>query len=105
MRIAIATLLAVAGLTTTAETASALSPVPVTQGAQPLVENVRYGCGYGWHPNYWGRCVPDDGYGYVPRRPAYYYEDYPRHDNGRHRGWYKHHGEDHRRWGGDDGDD
>lgn len=104
MRSVVTTLLVVAGLAATAQAASALTPNPAIRGARPLVEHVRYGCGYGWHPNYWGRCVPDDGYRYGRRRPDYY-GDYPRHDNGRHLGWYKHRGEDHRRWDDGGGDD
>jgi hypothetical protein len=23
------------------------------------IEHVRFGCGLGWHPNPWGRCVPN----------------------------------------------
>ncbi len=46
------------GATTAASNAMPL--VNVTQPAAPaLVEHVRWGCGIGWHPNHWGRCVPN----------------------------------------------
>ncbi|WP_416361809.1 GCG_CRPN prefix-to-repeats domain-containing protein [Mesorhizobium sp. AR02] len=33
--------------------------VPNPHVASAPAENVRYGCGRGWHPNRWGRCVPN----------------------------------------------
>nr|WP_297300082.1 hypothetical protein [uncultured Methylovirgula sp.] len=39
------------------------------------VEQVAWGCGPGWHPNPWGRCVPNG-----PGWGAYYY-------GGWHRPW------------------
>jgi hypothetical protein len=56
--------LAIAGLGATIENSSAMSPVRVAPAASALVQDVRWGCGPGWHPNPWGRCVPE-------RRPAY----------------------------------
>jgi hypothetical protein len=58
--------LAIAGLTATVETSSAMPLGAAAPAASPLVQDVRWGCGPGWHPNPWGRCTPD-------RRPAYAY--------------------------------
>lgn len=58
--------LAIAGLTATVETSSAMPLGPAAPAASSLVQDVRWGCGPGWHPNPWGRCTPD-------RRPAYAY--------------------------------
>jgi hypothetical protein len=43
-----------------ASQASAM-PMAATPGALAAgaIETVRYGCGPGWHPNPWGRCVPN----------------------------------------------
>lgn len=61
--------------------ASQASAMPV--GPQPAgnaIEQVRFGCGPGWHPNRWGRCVPNfRRYAPPPRR---YYRR-----NWRHRRW------------------
>lgn len=65
-KIIFAAALAVAGLVATVETSSAMTPAPAARGASSLVQDVRWGCGPGWHPNRWGRCVRD-------ARPAYYY--------------------------------
>lgn len=57
-------MLAAAGATLfVAGTASAMPITP--QAPAPLVQSVAWGCGMGWHPNPWGRCVPN--------RPAYVY--------------------------------
>ena len=45
---------------------------PVT--APAVIEHVAYGCGPGWHPNPWGRCVPYRRVIY----PGYYYWGGPR---------------------------
>ncbi|MBN9548871.1 MAG: hypothetical protein J0H31_08320 [Alphaproteobacteria bacterium] len=39
-----------------------------------LITNVAMGCGPGWHPNYWGRCVPNRRVIY----PGYYHWGGPR---------------------------
>ncbi|MDX8443158.1 GCG_CRPN prefix-to-repeats domain-containing protein [Mesorhizobium australafricanum] len=56
--------------------ASAASAMPIASVAPPsaMIEHVAWGCGPGWHPNHWGRCVPN-------RRvihPGYYYWGGPR---------------------------
>ncbi|CAM5764973.1 hypothetical protein LMIY3S_01327 [Labrys miyagiensis] len=58
--------LAITGLAATIETSSAMPLGSKVPAASPLLQDVRWGCGPGWHPNPWGRCVPD-------RRPAYGY--------------------------------
>ncbi|UDL92391.1 hypothetical protein LGH82_14890 [Mesorhizobium sp. PAMC28654] len=65
----IAGALALGGVVTTVAASSAMPLVPVGPAAG-LVENVAYGCGPGWHPNPWGRCVP---YRRVVVYPGYYY--------------------------------
>ena len=70
---AITAALAVTG---TAATVAASSAMPLAPLAAPaLVEHVAWGCGPGWHPNPWGRCVPNRVVvypGYYWHRPAFY---------------------------------
>lgn len=97
-----AAVLAVTGLAATVETSSAMTLAPAASGASSLVQDVRWGCGPGWHPNPWGRCVPDR------RRPVYYYGGYGgyrdggydgyRGGYGEYRGGYREHHRDHY-WG------
>lgn len=70
----------IAGLATTAQALPLSSP---TQN--DLVTTVAGGCGPGFHPNPWGRCVPFRRDWDGPRR----YDERARwrHDNGEHRGW------------------
>jgi hypothetical protein len=56
-----------------ASAASAMPIAPVAP-APALIEHVAWGCGPGWHPNYWGRCVPNRRVVY----PGYYYWGGPR---------------------------
>ncbi|MFB9978922.1 GCG_CRPN prefix-to-repeats domain-containing protein [Mesorhizobium kowhaii] len=52
--------LAVTGTVATAAASSAMPMAPLDRAAAPvLVEHVAWGCGPGWHPNPWGRCVPN----------------------------------------------
>jgi hypothetical protein len=52
--------------------------------AASAIETVRFGCGPGWHPNPWGRCVPNARAYYYGRpmvrpyvaRPRYYVRPY-----------------------------
>jgi hypothetical protein len=68
---AITAALAVTG---TVATVAASSAMPLAQPAAPaLVEHVAWGCGPGWHPNPWGRCVPYR----VVVYPRYYYRHDP----------------------------
>ena len=66
---------AIVGLSVTAESASALTTAPVAPAASVLLQQASWGCGPGWHPTPWGRCVPNArpvyGYGYHPRYRAY----------------------------------
>ncbi|WP_027165959.1 hypothetical protein [Mesorhizobium sp. WSM3224] len=68
----IAAALAIGGAAA-ASAASAMPIAPVAP-APALVEHVAGGCGPGWHPNYWGRCVPNRRVVY----PGYYYWGGPR---------------------------
>lgn len=65
----VAAALAISG-TVAASAASAMPIAAVAPAAPALVEHVAYGCGPGWHPNPWGRCVP---YRRVYYYPGYYY--------------------------------
>lgn len=66
----------------TAATATPLAPVPLTGTA--IVQEVAFGCGPGFHPNPWGICRPNWGWGrprvYGPgwgyARPRPYYRPY-----------------------------
>ncbi|TPJ27707.1 MULTISPECIES: hypothetical protein [unclassified Mesorhizobium] len=68
----IAAALAIGG-TAAASAASAMPIAPVAP-SPALVEHVAWGCGPGWHPNHWGRCVPNRRVIY----PGYYYWGGPR---------------------------
>jgi hypothetical protein len=50
----------IAGVTASAQA------MPVAAPGSDSSQTVRVagGCGRGWHPNSWGRCVPNGGYGY-----------------------------------------
>ncbi|TGT15297.1 hypothetical protein EN817_32650, partial [Mesorhizobium sp. M3A.F.Ca.ET.174.01.1.1] len=61
------------GGTAAASAASAMPVAPVAP-APAMIEHVAWGCGPGWHPNYWGRCVPNRRVIY----PGYYYWGGPR---------------------------
>lgn len=55
------------------DVASAMPIATDGVAAPPVaVEKVVWPCGPAWHPNPWGRCVPNWGYGYgVYGRPYY----------------------------------
>ncbi|WP_413988689.1 GCG_CRPN prefix-to-repeats domain-containing protein [Labrys okinawensis] len=66
----IAAALALAGAFAVAASASAMPVGPAAADKSPLLQDVRDGCGRGYRPNDWGRCVPeryppryDNGYG------------------------------------------
>jgi hypothetical protein len=83
----------------------ALASLAASANAAPVVANLRSqpdlnivqvwgGCGWGFHPNPWGRCVPNRS-GYYRYRPYYGYRHYSRYYYGgghypywRHRYWY-----------------
>lgn len=65
-----ATALALVGAMAAGASASAMSVGPAVADKSPLLQDVRDGCGRGYRPNDWGRCVPeryqpryDNGYG------------------------------------------
>ena len=74
MRLSALTLIGALGLAVSSVTASAAPAAPALdiQLATNIVQ-VAGGCGRGLHPNRWGRCVPNGGYGYGYARPRPYY--------------------------------
>jgi hypothetical protein len=72
MKLLLAAALAAGGLVATAQVSSAMTIAPQASAASALVQDVAYGCGPGWHPNPWGRCVPNARV-YYYRPPVYYY--------------------------------
>jgi hypothetical protein len=59
MKFVVATLIGIGGLAASVEASSAMTLAPRTPASSPLVQDVRWGCGPGWHPSPWGRCVPN----------------------------------------------
>jgi hypothetical protein len=94
-----ASLIGLGGLVATVGASSAMTFAPATPASSPLVQDVRWGCGPGWHPTPWGRCVPNRRVSYYggPRysygRPLYYGHPY---GYGYGYGW---RGGYHHRWG------
>lgn len=68
-RLILAAALATIGFAGFSSGASAMPASPGVHADGSLVENVAYGCGRGYAPNRWGRCVPNN-YGIRPA-PAY----------------------------------
>ena len=92
-RLAVAMLGAIAlGSVTIAASAAPIMPNHSSQ-TDPNIIPVWGGCGWGFHPNPWGRCVPNR-WGYYRYRPYYGYRPYSRYYYGggypywRHRYWY-----------------
>jgi hypothetical protein len=71
MRLSALTLIGALGLAVSSVAASAAPAAPAldNQRAANIVQ-VAGGCGWGLHPNRWGRCIPN-GYGYARPRPYY----------------------------------
>ena len=58
---------------------SAAHAMPVateTVKANSDIVKVRFGCGPGWHPNRWGRCVPNRR---PPPPPRWFYHNHHHH--------------------------
>jgi hypothetical protein len=71
MRLSALTLIGALGLAVSSVSAIAAPAAPaldIQRGAN--IVQVAGGCGWGLHPNRWGRCVPN-GYGYGGPRPYY----------------------------------
>ena len=86
-RYAIAAAVALGGTGPMVAAASAMPIGTITRPAAPeMVEHVAWGCGPGWHPNRWGRCVPN------------HIVVYPRHYAWRHPGWHPHRWHRWHRW-------
>jgi hypothetical protein len=77
MRVTALSLIAAVALTLSAASANAALTVPVPMRQQANIVQVAGGCGWGFHPNRWGHCVPNH-YGYYrPQHwPGYYYPGY-----------------------------
>lgn len=76
MRIAAATLIGAFGLAAVAASADAAPLVPRSPAQQESnIVQIAGGCGWGYHPNRWGRCIRDR-HGYARPRP-YRYGYYP----------------------------
>ena len=73
--------LAAAGLMVTMGASSAMTVAPNAAGADSLVQTIAGGCGPGFHPTPYGRCVPNRR-AYAPApyyRPNPYYRPEPGH--------------------------
>jgi hypothetical protein len=76
---------AIVGIGIVAGSASAMTAAPRSRADNSLLQTIAGGCGRGFHPNPWGRCVPShyDDYGsgydesYRPA-PRYDYQQQPR---------------------------
>jgi hypothetical protein len=69
MRIAALTLAGALGLAASALTANAAPNLPPPTAPAANIVQIAGGCGPAFHPNRWGRCVPNHGY----YRPYAYY--------------------------------
>jgi hypothetical protein len=107
VKLAYAAAIGIGGAIPAFHAASALPVAPLAASTPPLVEQVRWGCGPGWHPDPWGRCVPNwRGPGWYGR--SGWYGGYPGWGwrrggwHGGHGGWHGHRGwhGGHRGWHG-----
>ena len=71
--------LAVVGTIALGSTMAAASAAPIIPNSfsqtNPSIVHVWGGCGWGFHPNPWGGCVPNR-WGYYRYRPYYGYRPY-----------------------------
>ena len=68
MRPAGLSLIGALGLIVAAASANAAPTVPGPAAShQSNIIQVAGGCGFGWHPNYWGDCVPNRFMRHRPR--------------------------------------
>jgi len=95
MRIAALALVGTLGLAVSAVSASAAPAAPSMDTPQAAnIIQIAGGCGRGFHPNRWGRCVPHGYGGYWSQSRSHYYGGgYPYYGGGypyRHhyRSWY-----------------
>jgi hypothetical protein len=68
MRLVALSLLGAVGAITAAATATAAPSVPPVAPGQSAIMQVAGGCGFGWHRNSWGDCVPN-GFRMYRHRP------------------------------------
>lgn len=102
VKLGYAAALAIGGSLFTFQAANALPLAPLAKSsAAPLVQQVAGGCGPGWHPDPWGRCVPNwrGGHGFYGRPAWYGHSGWRGHGgwHGGHGGW---HGGHHGGWHG-----
>src|SRR5262245_55317073 len=93
MRTAALTLIAVFGLATVWALPARAAPMAPNLTAEELssIVPVWGGCGWGWHPTYWGGCAPNRHYGYY--RPDWGWGPYhdhwgPYYGGGYYPGWH-----------------
>ncbi|HVW54726.1 MAG TPA: hypothetical protein VHC00_03505 [Rhizobiaceae bacterium] len=96
-KIALATAVSAGTLAFSAVASSAMPMASLSAPGAFSVQTIAWGCGVGWHPNPWGRCVPNRPvvYGYYWQRPVVVYRTYGWH---RWRHHYYRHPEHWRRW-------
>lgn len=86
-------LFAAAAFGVAAVSAASVNAAPIAPNldakATSNIVQVWGGCGWGFHPTYWGGCVPNRAYyrPYWRYRRYGYYHPYWRHHYWRHRGW------------------
>jgi hypothetical protein len=87
-KIALATAISAGALAFSALPSSAMPIAPLSAPNALPVQTVAWGCGVGWHPNPWGRCVPNRPiiYRHHWHRPVVVYRSY-----GWHHRWRRHH--------------
>lgn len=70
LRIASLVGLVIVGTMASIDVSSAMPASTALPVIHAQVEQVAWGCGPGWHPNPWGRCVPNGpGWGWGWHRP------------------------------------
>jgi hypothetical protein len=68
MKIILAAALALTGLAASVGSTPAMTIAPGAANSNTLLQTIAGGCGRGFHPNPWGRCVPNRYDEYAPRR-------------------------------------
>ena len=95
VKIALAAAISAGALALSAPASSAMPLSPLASPQALPVETVAWGCGVGWHPNPWGRCVPNRPvYRHYWHRPVIVYRSYGWHRWHHHRHWrheHRHH--------------
>jgi hypothetical protein len=79
IKLAAVAALGLCGLALAAGPSSAMPMATAAPAAPTSAQPVAWGCGPGWHPNPWGRCVPNG--------PVYYWHGPVSYGWGWHRPW------------------